>query len=41
MEGMVNVRTKIVINNQIIEKVNSFNYLEDIVTVTNNRYLEI
>jgi hypothetical protein len=35
------VGTKRVINNNIIEQVNSFNYLEYTITVTKSRYLEI
>jgi hypothetical protein len=41
MKGKMNVRTKIVINNNIIEKVNPFNYLEYINTLSKNRDLEI
>jgi hypothetical protein len=41
MKGKMNVRTKIVINNHIIEQVNSFNYLGYTVKATNNRYLDI
>jgi hypothetical protein len=35
------VRTKIVINNNIIKEVNSFNYLEYTIRVSDNRDLEI
>jgi hypothetical protein len=35
------VRIKIVINNNIIEQVNSFNYLEYTITASNNTDLEI
>jgi DNA modification methylase len=41
MKGKMNVRTKIVINNNILEQVNSFNYLGCIITVYNNTDLEI
>jgi hypothetical protein len=41
MKGKMNVITKIVINNYIIEQVNSFNYLGYTVKATNNRHLEI
>jgi hypothetical protein len=37
----MNVRTKIVINNNITDQANSFNCLRHTVTVTNNRDLEI
>jgi hypothetical protein len=38
MEGKITVRTKTVINNQIIEQVNSFNYAGYTITVTNNTH---
>jgi hypothetical protein len=41
MKGKTNVRTKIVINNHIIELLNNFNYLGYTITVTNHRDLEI
>jgi hypothetical protein len=41
MKGEMNVRTKIVINNHIIEQAGSFNYLRYTITVTNSRDLEI
>jgi hypothetical protein len=43
MKGKVNVRTKIVINNDIIEQANRFDYLRYTIRVTNkkNRDLEI
>jgi hypothetical protein len=42
MKGKLNMRSKIVINNHIIEQVNSSNYLVyTTITVTNNRDLEI
>jgi hypothetical protein len=41
MKGKTNVRTKTVINNNIIEQVNSFNNLGYTITVTKNRDLEI
>jgi hypothetical protein len=37
----MNVESKVVINNNIIEQVNSFNYLGFTITVSNNRDLEI
>jgi hypothetical protein len=37
MKGKMNVRTKVVINNHIIEHVNSFSCLRYAITVTNNR----
>jgi hypothetical protein len=37
----MDVRTKIAKNNNIIEKIDSFNYLGTIFTVTNSRDLEI
>jgi hypothetical protein len=37
----MNVRTKIVMSNNIIKKVNSFNYLEYTITASNNSDLEI
>jgi hypothetical protein len=40
MKGKIKVRTKIVIKN-ILEKVNSFNYLGHTITVCNNTDLEI
>jgi hypothetical protein len=39
--GKTNERTKTVINNNIIEQVNSFNYLGYTITVTNNIDLEM
>jgi hypothetical protein len=36
MEGKMSVRIKILINDHITEKVNSFNYLGYTITVTNN-----
>jgi hypothetical protein len=41
MKGKMNARTKIVINNNIIEQVNSFSYLGYKITVPNNRDFEI
>jgi hypothetical protein len=41
MKREMNVRTRTVINNNIIEHINSFNYLGYTITVTNNRHLEI
>jgi hypothetical protein len=41
MKGKMNARTKIAINNRVIEQVNSFNYLGYTITITNNRDLEI
>jgi hypothetical protein len=41
MKGNTNVRTKIVINNNINERANSFNYLGYTIIVTNNTDLEI
>jgi hypothetical protein len=41
MKRMMKMRTKTVINNNIIEHVNSFNYLEYTIRVSNNRDLEI
>jgi hypothetical protein len=41
MKEKMNVRTKIVINNNIIEQANRFNYLGYIITVSKNRDLEI
>jgi hypothetical protein len=41
LKGMMNVRTKIVINNIILEEVYSFNYLGYTITVSNNTDLEI
>jgi hypothetical protein len=41
LKGKVNVRSKIVLNNHIIEQVNSFNYLGYTIAVTNNKDLEI
>jgi hypothetical protein len=38
MKAKINVRTKIVINNNIIEHVNSFNYLGYTITASNNRF---
>jgi hypothetical protein len=38
VKGKMNVRTKIVINDHIIEPVNTFNYLGYTITVTNNRF---
>jgi hypothetical protein len=38
MKGELNVRTKIVINNNIIEQVNSFNYLRYTITATQQRF---
>jgi hypothetical protein len=40
LKGTMNVRTRILINN-IIEQLNSFNYLGYTITVSNNRDLEI
>jgi hypothetical protein len=40
LKGKVNVRSKIVLNNHIIEQVNSFNYLGYTIAVTNNKDLE-
>jgi hypothetical protein len=37
----MNERTKTVINNNIIEQANNFNYLGYTITASNNRYLEI
>jgi hypothetical protein len=37
----MSVRTKTVINNNIIEKVNSFNYLQYTITTSKGRDLEI
>jgi hypothetical protein len=36
MKGKTNVRTKIIMNNNTIEQVDSFNYLGYIITVSNN-----
>jgi hypothetical protein len=41
MKGKTNMRTKIVINNNIIGQVNTFNYLGYTITLSNNRDLEI
>jgi hypothetical protein len=41
MEDKMTVITEEVINNHIIEKVDTFNYLGYTITVTNNRDLEI
>jgi hypothetical protein len=41
LKGKVNVRSKIVLNNHIIEQENSFNYLGYTIAVTNNKDLEI
>jgi hypothetical protein len=41
LKGKMNVSTKIVINNITLEQVNSFNYLEYTITVSNNTDLEI
>jgi hypothetical protein len=41
MKGKMNVRTKRVINNSIMEQVNRFNYFGYTITVSNSRYLEI
>jgi hypothetical protein len=41
LKGKVNVRSKIVLNNNIIEQVNSFSYLGYTIAVTNNKDLEI
>jgi hypothetical protein len=40
VKGKMNMRTKTVINSNIIEQINSFNYLGYTITVTNNRDLE-
>jgi hypothetical protein len=40
VKGKLNVRNKSVINNNIIERVNSTSYLGYTITVTNNRDLE-
>jgi hypothetical protein len=40
LKGKVNVRLKVVLNNNVIEQVNSLNYLGYTVAVTNNRDLE-
>jgi hypothetical protein len=37
LKGKVNVRPQIVLNNHIIEQVNSFNYLGYTIAVTNNK----
>jgi hypothetical protein len=37
LKGKLNVRSKIVLNNYIIEQVNSFNYLGHTIAVTNNK----
>jgi hypothetical protein len=41
MKRKMNVRNKIVINNYIIEEINSSNYLLYSITATNNTNLEI
>jgi hypothetical protein len=41
MKGKMNVRTKIVRNNNIIKQLNSFNYLGYTITVSNNRDFRI
>jgi hypothetical protein len=41
VKGKTNMRTKIMINNYIIEKVNSSDYIGYRITVSNNRDLEI
>jgi hypothetical protein len=41
LKGKVNVRSKIVLNNHIIEQVNSFIYLGYTIAVTNDKDLEI
>jgi hypothetical protein len=41
VKGKMNVRTKVMINNHIIEQINGFNYLAYTIPVTNNRDLEI
>jgi hypothetical protein len=41
MKGKMNVKTKMAINNNIIEQVNSCNYLGYTIIVTNNRDSEI
>jgi hypothetical protein len=41
MKGKMNIRTKTVINNHVIEQINSCNYVGYTFTVSNNRYLEI
>jgi hypothetical protein len=41
MKGKMNLRTKIVIDNNIFKQVNSFNYLGHTIIATNNIYLEI
>jgi hypothetical protein len=38
VKGKMNVRTKMTINNSIIERVNSFSYLGYAVAVTENRF---
>lgn len=40
LEGETNMTTKVVINDNIIEHVNRFNYLGNTITVWNKRYLE-
>jgi hypothetical protein len=35
MKGIMDVRTKIVINNHVIERANTFNYLRCTVTLAN------
>jgi hypothetical protein len=41
MKGKIYVGTKMTITNHILEQVTDFNYLRRIITVKNNRYLEI
>jgi hypothetical protein len=41
LKGKVNVKSKIVLNNHIIEQVNSFSYLGYTIAVTNNKDLEV
>jgi hypothetical protein len=41
LKEKLNVRSVIVLNNHIIEQVNSFNYLGYVIGVTNNNDLEI
>jgi hypothetical protein len=39
LKGKVNVRSKIALNNRIIEQVNSLNYLGKTIPVTDNKDL--
>jgi hypothetical protein len=41
VKGKMNVRSKIVINSNIMEQLNSFNYVRYTITVSNSRDLEI